>query len=89
MIKSEADNNQKIIRQLYRKRPSTDFNQMMGIGKEADCRYVWAYRIAIGYVNSVKSRVSFLNSILMHLVGAKALFNCLYSMGVSRIASAK
>lgn len=30
----------------YLKRPSTDFNQMMGIGKEAHCRYVWSYRIA-------------------------------------------
>ncbi len=32
--------------QAYQKRPSTDFNQMMGIGKEVHCRYVWSYRIA-------------------------------------------
>lgn len=32
--------------QAYQKRTSTDFNQMMGIGKEVHCRYVWSYRIA-------------------------------------------
>lgn len=81
----------KSTRQLqdYQKRPSTDFNQMMGIGKDVCCHYECSYCTAIGYVNFVKSRVSFLNSILMHLVGVKALFGCLYSMGVSRIAGAK
>lgn len=42
-----SESNQlKLAEPIYQKATSIDFNQMMGIGNEKYCRYVWSYRIA-------------------------------------------
>lgn len=73
--------------ELYKSSPSTDFNRMMGIGREEHCRYVWSYRIsddnspwrAIGHRQSGKKTTTLPSFYLDASIGRDCSIDCFIS----------